>query len=98
MQRYRRVLEQAGYQVDDDPPDQDVLLVPRQPTRAGPPRPGRGLLAVAVVCAVAATVALVASWAADGAVRLAGGVGSAVLGVLAVFLAALSHRRWAHLV
>ncbi|WP_405098217.1 hypothetical protein [Micromonospora sp. NBC_01412] len=93
--RYRRVLERAGYQVEADPVDSNVLLVQRRPDQFVPP--GRGLLPVAVACAVVATVALVASWAGSGAVRLAGGVGSGVLGVLAVFLAGLWYRRQARL-
>jgi hypothetical protein len=37
------------------------------------------VLAPAVVCAVLATVALIASWTAAGGVRLAGGIGSSAL-------------------
>ncbi|MEE6311035.1 hypothetical protein V1634_29775 [Plantactinospora veratri] len=40
-----------------------------------------------------ATVALIASWAGTGEVRLAGGVGSAVFGAVAAFLAGLWYRR-----
>ncbi|TDC60484.1 hypothetical protein E1258_14620 [Micromonospora sp. KC207] len=58
---------------------------------------GQGLLVAAVVFAVAATVALVISWAADGSARLAGGIGSAVCGVLAVWLAGSWYRRRAYL-
>ncbi|MBM0233192.1 hypothetical protein JNW91_15765 [Micromonospora sp. STR1_7] len=96
MTRYRAVLQQAGYQVDVDPLDEHSLLVPRQPDRAAAPS-DRGLMAAAVLCAVLATVALLASWIGSGAVRLTGGVGSAVFGVLAVFLAGLWYRRRAHL-
>jgi hypothetical protein len=42
---------------------------------------------------VLATVALIASWVGDGQVRLAGGVGSGVLGAAAAFLAGLRYRR-----
>ncbi|MEW2386538.1 hypothetical protein AB0873_31450 [Micromonospora sp. NPDC047707] len=95
MARYRTVLAQAGYQVEVDPLDEHIVLVPRQPTQAVSPE--RSLLPVAAVCAVVATVALLVSWIGSGAVRLAGGVGSAVFGVLAVFLAGLWYRRRAHL-
>ncbi|MFG3701592.1 hypothetical protein ACGF5C_27325 [Micromonospora sp. NPDC047620] len=95
MARYRAVLERAGFQVDVDPLDEHVLLVARQPAQAV--ASGQGLMAAAMMCAVVATVALLASWIGSGAVRLAGGVGSAVFGVLAVFLAALWYRRRAHL-
>jgi hypothetical protein len=94
--RYRTALEQAGYRVDADPLDEHVLLVPRQPARAAAPSERR-LMAAAVVCAVVATVALLASWIGSGAVRLAGGVGSAVLGVATVLLAAQWYRRRANL-
>lgn len=96
MARYRSVLERAGYQVDVDPLDEHVLLVPRRSPQAAAPSERR-LMAAAVVCAAVATVALLASWIGTGAVRLAGGVGSAVVGVLAVFLAGLWYRRRAHL-
>ncbi|MEH0826296.1 MULTISPECIES: hypothetical protein [unclassified Micromonospora] len=96
MAHYRTVLERAGYQVDADPLDEHVLLVPRQPAQAAAPSEQK-LMAAAVVCAVVATVALLASWIGSGAVRLACGVGSAVFGVLAVFLAGLWYRRRAHL-
>jgi hypothetical protein len=56
-------------------------------------RPGRSLLRVAIACAVPAVVALIASWVGAGQVRLAGGIGSGVLGALAAFLAALWYRR-----
>lgn len=94
VHRYRELLERAGYQVDPDPQDSHILLVQRRPagstpTTAGPDR----ALVSATVCAVLATIALVASWTGGGHVRLAGGIGSAVLGVLAVFLAASWYRR-----
>lgn len=73
-----------------------MLLVQRQPARKAVPSE-RGLLRVAVVCAVVATVALIASWTDSGTVRLAGGIGSAVIGVVAVFLGGLWYRRRAHL-
>ncbi|MFD4208271.1 hypothetical protein ACFWRG_20025 [Micromonospora tulbaghiae] len=93
--RYRTVLEQAGYRVDADPLDEHVLLVPRHPTEAVMSSEQR--LMAAVVCAVVAAVALLASWVGSGPVRLAGGIGSAVLGVAAVFLAGLWYRRRAGL-
>ncbi|MFY1599502.1 hypothetical protein [Micromonospora sp. WMMD737] len=98
--RYRAVLERAGYQVEPDPFDERALLVPRQSTPATAVTSAateRRVMAAAVVCAVMATVALLTSWTGSGAVRLAGGVGSAVCGVLAVFLAGLWYRRRAHL-
>jgi hypothetical protein len=94
--RYLAVLERAGYHVDADPLDEHVLLVPRRTTQAAAPAERR-LMAAAVVCAVVAVVALLASWIGSGAVRLAGGIGSAVFGVLAVFLAGLWYRRRANL-
>ncbi|MFE0530401.1 hypothetical protein ACX27O_25170 [Micromonospora sp. SD19] len=74
---------------------EDVLVVQRQPAGLvlNAPRSGRALLSAAIVCAVLATVALLASWMGTGQVRLAGGIGSAVLGVLAAFLAGLWYRR-----
>ncbi|MEU0082009.1 hypothetical protein ABZY58_29255 [Micromonospora tulbaghiae] len=94
--RYRMVLEQAGYRVDAHPLDEHVLLVPRHPTEAVMSSEQR-LMAAAVVCAVVAAVALLASWVGSGPVRLAGGIGSAVLGAAAVFLAGLWYRRRAGL-
>ncbi|WDQ00104.1 hypothetical protein PVK74_30510 [Micromonospora chalcea] len=96
MARYRTVLEQAGYRVDADPLGEHMLLVPRQPAQTATSSEQR-LMAAAVVCAVVAAVALLASWIASGSVRLAGGVGSAVLGAAAVFLAGLWYRRRAGL-
>ncbi|MEU4165136.1 MULTISPECIES: hypothetical protein [Micromonosporaceae] len=95
--RYRAILERAGYQVEPDPLDERALLVPRQTTQATTAATGRRMMATAVVCAVVATLALLASWTGSGAVRLAGGVGSAVCGVLAAFLAGLWYRRRAGL-
>ncbi|MFF0182613.1 hypothetical protein ACFYPF_26340 [Micromonospora sp. NPDC005223] len=92
MARYRTALEQAGYRVDADSLDEHVLLVPRQPAQAVTSSE-QMLMAAAVVCAVVAALALLASWIGSGAMRLAGGVGSAVFGVLAVFLAGLWYRR-----
>ncbi|WP_198141639.1 hypothetical protein [Micromonospora sp. ATCC 39149] len=51
----------------------------------------------AVVFAVAAIVALVISWTADGSAWLVGGIGSVVCGALAVWLAGLWYRRRAPL-
>jgi hypothetical protein len=95
MSRYRQALEQAGLQVTADPQDVASLLVSRQPTGAAATvsRPGSALLRIAGACAVLATVGLVASWVGTGNVRLAGGIGSGVLSVTAVFLAALWYRR-----
>lgn len=97
VSRYRVALQRAGLQVrpDPDPAWSDVLLVdPRSVRSVGRmPRSARAMLTAASVCAVLATVALIASWAGDGAVRLAGGIGSAVFGCAAVFLAALWYRR-----
>ncbi|MBQ1047776.1 hypothetical protein KBX50_04640 [Micromonospora sp. C51] len=94
LHRYRELLERAGYQVDPDPQDAHLLLVRRRPAKSTPATAGPDrALAPAAVCAALATIALVASWMGSGHVRLAGGIGSAVLGVLAVFLAALWYRR-----
>lgn len=93
--RYADALERAGFQVGADPLDEAGLLVQRPV--AGlvrpAPDPGRALLAVAIVCAVLATVALLASWIGTGQARLAGGVGSGVFGAVAAFLAGLWYRR-----
>ncbi|MEV5210880.1 hypothetical protein AB0K35_25730 [Micromonospora sp. NPDC053740] len=94
--RSRRVLERTGYQVEADDANANALLVQRQPAREAVPS-DRGLLRVAVVCAVVTTVALIASWTDSGMVRFAGGVGSAVFGVVAVFLGGLWYRQRAHL-
>nr|QLK00553.1 hypothetical protein HZU44_11300 [Micromonospora carbonacea] len=69
---------------------------PRQPTPETVPS-GQGLLVAAVVFAVAAIVALVISWTADGSAWLVGGIGSVVCGALAVWLAGLWYRRRAPL-
>jgi hypothetical protein len=95
LRRYRLVLEQSGLRVSVDPQDEDVVRVERQSVasiRTVLP-PGRALLTVAIVCAVLAALALVVSWVATGQARLVGGIGSGVLGGLAVFLAALWYRR-----
>ncbi|MGC5288931.1 hypothetical protein [Micromonospora sp. DT231] len=93
--RYVQALRRAGFEVEPDMKLEDVLVVQRQPAGLvlNAPRSGRALLPAAVVCAVLATVALLASWMGSGQVRLAGGIGSAVLGVLAAFLAGLWYRR-----
>jgi hypothetical protein len=93
--RYQRVLQRAGLRVSTDPKDDETLLVQRRSVWSAQPvpRPARTLLSAAVVCAVLATVALIASWLGDGQVRLAGGVGSGVLGAAAAFLAGLWYRR-----
>lgn len=95
LRRYTGLLEQAGYRVGPDPDDEQALLVQRQPAYAVQKvlRPGRSLLRVAIACAVLATVALVASWVGSGQVRLAGGIGSGVLGAVAAFLAVLWYWR-----
>jgi hypothetical protein len=95
MGQYRRALERAGLLVSVDPQDEQVLLVARRSVASvrRMPYPGRALLGVAVVCAVLAAVALVASWVASGRTRLVGGVCSGVLGCLAVGLAGLWYRR-----
>jgi hypothetical protein len=95
--RYQAALERAGLRVrpDPDPAFEDMLLVDPQSIRMvrPVPRPARAILTAAVVCAVAATVALIGSWAGAGQVRLAGGIGSAVFGATAAFLAGLWHER-----
>lgn len=95
LRRYRALLEQAGYRIGPDPDDEQTLLVQWWPAYAVQrvPRPGKSLLRTAIVCAVLASVALIASWVGAGQVRLAGGFGSGVLGALAAFLAALWYRR-----
>ena len=95
LARYRSVLERAGLQVSTDELNGDGLLVQRRSLawvqeKSGP---AWALLIAAVVCAVLATVALVAFWVGDGQVRLAGGVGSGVLGVAAALLAGFWYRR-----
>jgi hypothetical protein len=74
---------------DPDPDFADTLLVQWQPAYAvlKVPRLGRALLGWAIVSAVLAAIALLVSWTGSGQVRLAGSVGSAVFGVLAVLLA-----------
>ncbi|MFD6568316.1 hypothetical protein [Micromonospora profundi] len=74
------------------------MVVQRQPAGLvlNTPRSGRALLSAAIVCGVRATGVLLAPWLATGQVRLAGGIDSAVLGVLdvlAAFLAGLWYRR-----
>jgi hypothetical protein len=97
LQRYMRLLQEAGYKVapDPDPDWADTLVVQWQPAYAvlKVPRPGRALLGWAIVCAALAAIALLVSWTGSGQVRLAGGVGSAVFGVLAVLLAGVRYRR-----
>jgi hypothetical protein len=90
LRRYTGLLQQAGYRVGPDPDDEQTLLVKWQPAYAVQKvlRPGQSLLRMAIACAVLATVALIASWAGTGQVRLAGGIGSGVLGAMAAFLAA----------
>ncbi|SCL43850.1 hypothetical protein GA0070606_0041 [Micromonospora citrea] len=91
VQRYQQVLEQAGYQVSVNPQDAQILLVQRPPMEP-PPSPDRPPM-TAIVCAVLAAVALVASWVGTGPVRTTAGISSAILGVLAAFLAASWYRR-----
>jgi len=94
LDRYRRVLQRAGLRVGDDPHGLGLLVDRRSVASVHRvPWSGRPLLTAAIICAVFATVALVVSWMADGHVRLAGGIGSGVLGCLAVGLAALWYRR-----
>lgn len=96
LTRYQRALERAGLTADPDPDrPEGGLLVPRRSVWhvKQVPRPARRMLTAAVVCAVLATVALIASWTAAGGVRFAGGIGSAVFGCTAVFLAGLWHQR-----
>ncbi|WP_435204986.1 hypothetical protein [Micromonospora sp. bgisy143] len=90
-----QALRRAGFEVEPDMKLEDVLVVQRRPAGLvlNVPRSGRALLAAAIVCAVLATVALLASWIGTGQVRLAGGIGSAVLGALAAFLAGLWYQR-----
>ena len=95
LARYRAVLQQAGWQVDADDSNADGWLVSRRSVAfvRETSGPGRALLIAAVVCAVLAAVALVASWVGAGQVRLAGGVGSGVLGAAAALLAGFWYRR-----
>ncbi len=97
VSRYRVALQRAGLQVrsDPDPAWSDVLLVDPRSVRSviTVPRPARAMLTAASICAVLATVALIMSWVSDGAVRLTSGIGSAVFGCTAVFLAASWYRR-----
>ncbi|MFB9178610.1 hypothetical protein ACFFX1_10760 [Dactylosporangium sucinum] len=53
----------------------------------------RALLTAAIACAVLAAAALMVSWTTTGSARLAGGIGSAVFGAVAVFLAGLWYLR-----
>ncbi len=81
-----------------DPDDEhNTLVVKRQPAVLArirqAERSSSTLLGAAIVFAVLAAVALIVSWIGSGQVRLVGGIGSAVLGVSAVFLVALRHRR-----
>lgn len=73
-----------------------MRLAQRQPAgsaRKPSPRPAQVPLAAAIVCTALAWVGMIVSLLAAGRLRLASGVGAAALGVLAMLLATLWHRR-----
>ncbi|MBO4209089.1 hypothetical protein [Micromonospora echinofusca] len=84
LDHYRRILERAGYRVEAEPVNGNVLLVQRRTDSVVSLR--RKLLAVVAVCVLVAVVALLTFRAGLGGVRLVAGVGL-VFGGLAALLA-----------